>query len=80
MACQWHWCALMLHLVKQQPNTSVIVLKGFADNFRSSEIRMSVFLHQVWRNVSAVNGCRQNESLIKNITAVHQLTSGGDKR
>ncbi len=41
----------------------------------SSEIRMSLFLHQVCRNVSlhqclsngcsAVNGCRQNESLIK---------------
>ncbi len=29
----------------------------------SSEIRMSVFLHQVWRNASAmeVNGCHQNE-------------------
>ncbi len=31
----------------------------------SCEIRMSVFLHQVWRNVFAVNGCRQNERLIK---------------
>ncbi len=31
---------------------------------RSSQIRMSLFLHQVCRNgCSAVNGCRQNESL-----------------
>ncbi len=39
---------------------------------QASKIRMSLFLHQVWRNVSlhqclsngcsAVNGCRQNES------------------
>ncbi len=43
---------------------------------------MSLFHHQIWRNVSlhhclsngcsAVNGCRQNESLIK---TVHQLMS-----
>ncbi len=39
----------------------------------SSEIRMSVFLHQVWRNVSAmdVNGCRQND---KNITALQSIS------
>ncbi len=42
----------------------------FRDILRSSEIRMSVFLNQVCRNVSmcngcsAVNGCRQNESLV----------------
>ncbi len=52
---------------------------------------IQMFLHQIWRNValhqclingcSAVNGCRQNESLIKTShTPVHQLTSGEVKR
>ncbi len=60
---------------------------------RSSEIRMSLFLHQIWRNVSlhhclsngcsAVNGCRQNESpriLAKNILMMDlfQLLSSQD--
>ncbi len=49
------------------------------------EIKMSLFLYQVWRNVKnaqqVMNGCRQN----KNITIIHgtpvlQLTSGEDKR
>ncbi len=50
---------------------------------RPSKIRMSLFLHQIWRNVSlhqclsngcsAVNGCRQNESLIK--TSQHSSPS-----
>lgn len=31
-ACQWRRCALMLGLVKQQTNTSVIVLKGSDKN------------------------------------------------
>ncbi len=58
---------------------------------RSSEIRMSLFLHQVWRNVSLhqclSNGCEwvpsewesdKNITIIHS-TPVHQLTSGEDK-
>ncbi len=56
---------------------------------RPAKMEISLFLHQVWRNVvlhhllitgwSAVNGCRQNESpnswLKHHITPVHQLMS-----
>ncbi len=53
--------------------STIIQLNTITFTLRPSEIRMSLFLHQVWRNVSqclsngcsAVNGCRQNESLIK---------------
>ncbi len=62
------WLKIVRCVDNSAKNVNILILS-------SSEIRMSLFLHQVCRNVSlhqclsngcsAVNGCRQNESLIK---------------
>ncbi len=81
----WFWFLKVVVHSKMKMCWNVLSLRPF-------KIRMSLFLHQIWRNValhqclsngcSAVNGCRQNESpniTIIHTTPVHQLTYWEDK-